>query len=139
MFNVGGPEIMVVLLVALVVLGPDQLPKAMRTFGNVMAQVRKVSNGFQDEMRNAMNTIESSTSMPTSSSTQRPGGGDKGTEVVVRNDGSGTPTTDSSGGTSSTGTSPSPEKPPSDASPTAPAVDPVSDRPGISAADRAAG
>ena len=58
MFNVGGPEIMVILFVALIVLGPEQLPKAMRTFGNVTAQVRKVSSGFQDEMRNAMNTIE---------------------------------------------------------------------------------
>ncbi len=58
MFNVGGAEIVVVLLVALIVLGPEQLPKAMRTFGNVMSEVRKVSNGFQDEMRSVMNTFE---------------------------------------------------------------------------------
>lgn len=49
---------MVILLVALVVLGPDQLPKAMRTFGNVMAEVRKVSGGFQAEMRKAMDSID---------------------------------------------------------------------------------
>jgi len=59
MFNVGGPEILVIILVALVVLGPEQLPKAMRTFGNVMGEIRKVSSGFQDEMRSAMNTAES--------------------------------------------------------------------------------
>ncbi len=58
MFNVGGPEIVVILLVALMILGPDQLPKAMRTFGNVMAEIRKVSGGFQDEMRKAMDTID---------------------------------------------------------------------------------
>ena len=58
MFNVGGPEIMVILLVALVVLGPQQLPKAMRTFGSVMTEVRKVSSGFQAEMRAAMNASE---------------------------------------------------------------------------------
>lgn len=58
MFNVGGPEILVILVVALVILGPDQLPKAMRTFGNVMAEIRKVSGGFQAEMRKAMDTIE---------------------------------------------------------------------------------
>ncbi|MBK6858305.1 MAG: twin-arginine translocase subunit TatB [Microthrixaceae bacterium] len=68
MFNVGGPEIMVVLLVALVVLGPEQLPKAMRTFGNVMAQVRKLSNGFQDEMRSAMNAIDITATPSTSTS-----------------------------------------------------------------------
>jgi Tat protein translocase TatB subunit len=57
-FNVGGPEIFVILLLALVVLGPDQLPKAMRTFGNVMAEIRKVSGGFQAEMRKAMETLD---------------------------------------------------------------------------------
>ncbi|MCB0977769.1 MAG: twin-arginine translocase TatA/TatE family subunit [Acidimicrobiales bacterium] len=54
----GGPEIAVILLVALIVLGPQQLPKAMRTLGNAMAEIRKISSGFQAEMRNAMNSIE---------------------------------------------------------------------------------
>lgn len=60
MFNVGGPEILVILLVALVILGPEQLPKAMRTFGNVMAEIRKVSGGFQAEMRKAIESIDDS-------------------------------------------------------------------------------
>lgn len=57
MFNVGGPEILVIFLVALIVLGPQQLPKAMRTFGSVMGEIRKVSNNFQSEMRNAMDSV----------------------------------------------------------------------------------
>lgn len=57
MFNVGGPEVLVIFLVALIVLGPHQLPKAMRTFGNVMGEIRKVSNSFQAEMRSAMDTV----------------------------------------------------------------------------------
>jgi Tat protein translocase TatB subunit len=57
MFNVGGPEILVIFLVALIVLGPQQLPKAMRTLGSVMAEVRKVSNSFQAEMRQAMDSV----------------------------------------------------------------------------------
>jgi Tat protein translocase TatB subunit len=57
MFNVGGPEILVIFLVALIVLGPQQLPKAMRTMGSVMAEVRKVSNSFQAEMRQAMDSV----------------------------------------------------------------------------------
>lgn len=72
MFNVGGPEIVVILLVALIVLGPDQLPKAMRTFGNVMAEIRKVSGGFQAEMRKAMDTIEAHGSDTPSTSSASP-------------------------------------------------------------------
>lgn len=117
MFNVGGPEIMVVLLVALVVLGPEQLPKAMRTFGNVMAQIRKVSNGFQDEMRSAMNTLD-----PTSPNGSSQSGSN---EVVARNVASDPAPAEGVNG-------PRAETP-------APVVDPVSDRPGTTAADRAAG
>ncbi len=61
---------MVILVLALLILGPDQLPKAMRTFGNVMAEIRKVSGGFQAEMRKAMDTIDisgSDTDKPQSS------------------------------------------------------------------------
>lgn len=56
MFNVGGGEILVILLVALVVLGPDKLPGAMRSVGNMVGEVRKLSNGFQAEVRSAMYT-----------------------------------------------------------------------------------
>jgi len=58
---------MVILLVALVILGPEQLPKAMRTFGNVMAEIRKVSGGFQAEMRKAMDSIDDAGSKSTTS------------------------------------------------------------------------
>ena len=61
MFNVGGPEFLVVVLVALIVLGPQQLPKAMRTFGNVMAEVRKVWSSVRAEMRNGMDTVAETT------------------------------------------------------------------------------
>jgi sec-independent protein translocase protein TatB len=53
MFNVGGPEVLVILLVALIALGPAQLPKAARQVGQVMAEIRKVSTGFQRELTNA--------------------------------------------------------------------------------------
>lgn len=54
MFNVGAPEVLVILLVALIVLGPDKLPDAARQVGKYMGEFRRVSSGFQDELRNAM-------------------------------------------------------------------------------------
>ena len=54
MFNVGAGEVMVILLLALIVLGPDKLPDAARKIGNVMAELRRMSAGFQNEMRSAM-------------------------------------------------------------------------------------
>jgi sec-independent protein translocase protein TatB len=54
MFNVGGGEILVILLVALLVLGPNKLPEAARQIGSVLTQVRRMSSGFQNEMRAAL-------------------------------------------------------------------------------------
>jgi sec-independent protein translocase protein TatB len=54
MFNVGGGELLVILLIALLVLGPDRLPEFAKKAGKVMAEVRRVSQGFQSEIRQAM-------------------------------------------------------------------------------------
>ncbi len=47
MFGIGSMEFVVIILVAVLVLGPDQLPKLIRTFTKVMADVRRVSTDFQ--------------------------------------------------------------------------------------------
>jgi len=54
MGNIGGPEILVIFIVALIVLGPNKLPGAARQFGKAMAELRRVSSGFQREMKDAM-------------------------------------------------------------------------------------
>lgn len=54
----GGPELMVIMLVALLILGPDQLPKAMRTLGNARNEIKKVTGGFQAEIRKAMDEVD---------------------------------------------------------------------------------
>ena len=56
MFNVGGGELLVILLVALIVLGPQRLPGAARQVGKVMGDIRRISSGFQDELKNAFDT-----------------------------------------------------------------------------------
>jgi sec-independent protein translocase protein TatB len=57
-FNVGGPEVLVILLLALIVLGPTRLPDAARQVGKMMAEVRKISTGFQNEVKNAFTDSE---------------------------------------------------------------------------------
>lgn len=58
MFNIGGGEMVAIFLLALLVLGPERLPKAMGQVGKAVAQMRKLSSGFQDEIRRAMDPIE---------------------------------------------------------------------------------
>jgi Tat protein translocase TatB subunit len=53
-FNVGTPELLVILLVALIVLGPNKLPEVARQIGKALGEIRKLGAGFQAEMRDAM-------------------------------------------------------------------------------------
>jgi Tat protein translocase TatB subunit len=64
MFGISSAEVMVILLVALVVLGPDRLPIVARKVGQVLGEVRKVSSGFEAEMRTAMFEAERPTHPP---------------------------------------------------------------------------
>ena len=58
MFNVGGMELVVIGVVALVVLGPDKLPGAMRQLGTFVGELRRISRGFQTDLRSALDEAE---------------------------------------------------------------------------------
>lgn len=55
MGSIGPPEILVILLVALLVLGPDRLPEAARQVGRVVAEMRRITTNVQTEVRDAIN------------------------------------------------------------------------------------
>jgi sec-independent protein translocase protein TatB len=61
MFNVGGGELLVIMLLALIVLGPQRLPDAARTVGRVMSDLRRISSGFQQELKDAFDDGDSPT------------------------------------------------------------------------------
>lgn len=54
MFNLSGTEIIVILLLALVILGPEKLPEAMRKAGRAYSELRKMANSFQSEVRSVL-------------------------------------------------------------------------------------
>jgi len=58
MGNLGSGEMLVIFLLALLVLGPERLPEMARKIGGFVRQVRSMSSGFQQEVRNAINSVE---------------------------------------------------------------------------------
>ena len=50
MFGIGSTEFLVIIVVAVLVLGPEHLPKVMRTISKVMSDFRRVSTDFQRTM-----------------------------------------------------------------------------------------
>ena len=54
MFNLQGSELIIILLLALVILGPEKLPDAMRKAGQFYAELKKMSSGFQSEFKSVV-------------------------------------------------------------------------------------
>jgi sec-independent protein translocase protein TatB len=53
-FNLSGSEIIFLILIALVVLGPDKLPEAMRKAGKAYGDFKRMTSGFQNEMKSVL-------------------------------------------------------------------------------------
>ena len=52
--NIGGLEVLFVLVIALIVLGPTKLPEAARQLGKFVNEARRISGNFQKEFREAV-------------------------------------------------------------------------------------
>lgn len=58
MFGIGMPELLLILVVALVVLGPKRLPEVARVLGRGLAEFRRATSDLTDELRNAQIMLE---------------------------------------------------------------------------------
>lgn len=53
MFNIGGGELLVILVVVVIFIGPTKLPEVANTLGKITTTVRRFNRDFQDEIRNS--------------------------------------------------------------------------------------
>lgn len=58
MFDIAWSEFMLIGAVALIVIGPKDLPKAMRTAGQAIGKVRRMAAEFQGQFNDAMREAE---------------------------------------------------------------------------------
>jgi sec-independent protein translocase protein TatB len=58
MFDIGWSEILVIAVVAIVVVGPKELPRMLRTFGKTMGTVRRTANDFKRQFDEALREAE---------------------------------------------------------------------------------
>ena len=58
MFDISWGELLIIGVVALIVIGPKELPGVLRTTGQWMGKVRRMASDFQDQFREAMREAE---------------------------------------------------------------------------------
>ena len=58
MFDIGWGELVVIGIVALVVIGPKELPAVLRTLGQGMTKLRRMASDFQSQFNDAMREAE---------------------------------------------------------------------------------
>src|ERR1700686_3371258 len=58
MFDIGGGELIVIAVVALIAIGPKELPAVLRMVGQWMGKARKMAAEFQGQFQEAMREAE---------------------------------------------------------------------------------
>lgn len=52
--GIGGPELMVIMFIILLLFGADKLPELARGLGKTMREVKKATSGVEHEIKRAM-------------------------------------------------------------------------------------
>ena len=58
MFEIGGTEILIIILLAVILFGPEKVPEIARTIGRFVAKAKKVSDELKTEINKGISADE---------------------------------------------------------------------------------
>jgi sec-independent protein translocase protein TatA len=58
MFGIGMPELLIIMVIALIVIGPHKLPDLARSLGKGLAEFKKASNDFRKSIEEETRAAE---------------------------------------------------------------------------------
>jgi Tat protein translocase TatB subunit len=86
MFNIGPPELLLILIIALIVVGPQKLPELSRSIGRGLREFRRVQDEVKDMVQFDLEAPpeEPSTPEASASAASRPARGNPGVHRTPR-------------------------------------------------------
>ena len=85
MFGIGMPELLLILGLALIVLGPKKLPELAKTLGKGLAEFRRATEDLKDEFRKMEHEVEDASAAATLKDETLSEPSDKSTETIAVN------------------------------------------------------
>src|SRR6266852_3431380 len=70
--TLGGPEVVLILVIALIVFGPRRLPEIGKSMGKMLAEFRKASNDFKRTIEDELEAEKTKESEPSRLTTPEP-------------------------------------------------------------------
>lgn len=67
--GIGGPELMMIMFIVLLLFGADKLPELARGMGKTLREVKKATSGVEHEIKKAMEEPPATKTLPTPSAT----------------------------------------------------------------------
>ena len=62
--GIGGPELMMIMFIVLLLFGADKLPELARGMGKTIREVKKATSGVEQEIKRAMEEESESKTLP---------------------------------------------------------------------------
>lgn len=69
MFNFGFSEILLIMALALIVLGPKRIPEVAAALGKIVRDLRRLTNDFRENLENSIETPPAGKTLPPPPST----------------------------------------------------------------------
>lgn len=63
-FDIGGTEVLIIMLITLLLFGSKRLPELARSMGKSIREIKKATSGFEEELRSAIESPPPATRVP---------------------------------------------------------------------------